>query len=171
MTKSANSKITRSIGIAPGIPWAGPLPGGGYDGRTKHLDRAVMRFAKWLQAHVGGAVQVRFNSHRLSGGAYTGPGAGPKAHGPIAIDRPEIGLSARLAIPKAMWERPEWTWTDAELEALPLHYHILVYPQFLRNPRDLGERKPDDDYGYWTVTTSQEAYRLLRQLLRWPIKG
>ena len=41
--------ITRSLGISPGVPWGGPLPGGGYEGKTKRLDRAVQRFAEWLQ--------------------------------------------------------------------------------------------------------------------------
>jgi hypothetical protein len=158
----STTTITRSSGINPGLAWAGPLPGGGYDGRTKHLDRAVLRFATWLQARIGGNVQVRFNSHRLSGGAYT---TGSRVDGPIPVDRAEIGLSARLDIPQAMWKRPEWEWTDAELEALPLQYHVSVSPQFLRNPSDLGEHKPSDRYGYWTVKTPREAYRLLRRLL------
>ena len=156
--------ITRSVGISPGVPWAGPLPGGGYDGKTKHLDRAVQRFAEWLQKHVGGPVQVRFNSHRLSGGAFTGSGE----KDPVAVSRPEIGLTVRLDIPKAMWARPEWTWTDDELEALPLRYHVLVYPEFLKDPSDLGEHK--EGYGYWNIKTPQEAYRLLRRLLRFPVK-
>ena len=158
----STATITRSIGINPGLPWGGPLPGGGYDGRTKHLDHAVLHFAKWLQRRFNSPVQVRFNSHRLSGGAYISP----------ATDAPdqEIGLSARLDIPKALWKRPEYTWTDAELEDLPLQYHVSVAPQFLRNPSNLGEHKPNDRYGYWTVKTPQEAYRLLRRLLQ-PIKG
>ena len=71
--------ITRSIGISPGLPWGGPLPGGGYDGKTKRLDRAVQRFAEWLHRRIAGPVQVRFNSHRLSGGAYIYPDATPDA--------------------------------------------------------------------------------------------
>ena len=66
--------ITRSLGISPGLPWGGPLPGGGYDGKTKRLDRAVQRFAEWLHRRIAGPVQVRFNSHRLSGGAFVYPG-------------------------------------------------------------------------------------------------
>ena len=66
--------ITRSVGISPGVPWAGPLPGGGYDGKTKRLDRAVGRFAAWLQQHFACPVEIRFNSDRLSGGAFVYPG-------------------------------------------------------------------------------------------------
>ena len=74
--------ITRSLGISPGLPWGGPLPGGGYDGKTKRLDRAVQRFAEWLHRRIAGPVQVRFNSHRLSGGAFVYPGldAGRRNH-------------------------------------------------------------------------------------------
>ena len=155
--------ITRSIGISPGLPWAGPLPGGGYDGKTKHLDRAVQRFAEWLQKHLPGPVQIRFNSHRLSGGAYIYPGAAPDAK--VTFDTPEIGLSAGLVIPKSMWKRPEWEWKDDELARLLLRYHVLVYPQVLSDPSDLGEHKPGDQFGYWTVATPQEAYRLLKRLI------
>jgi hypothetical protein len=47
--------ITRSGGIIPRsddgriIPTMGPLPGGGYEGRTRRLDQAVRRFAEWLR--------------------------------------------------------------------------------------------------------------------------
>ena len=39
--------ITRSLGISPGLPWGGPLPGGGYEGKTKRLDRAVHDAYDW----------------------------------------------------------------------------------------------------------------------------
>ena len=45
-----------------------------------------------------------------------------------------------------------------------MSYHVLVYPKFLREPRDLGEYKPGSEFGYWTVQTPQAAYRLLRRL-------
>ena len=95
--------ITRSIGIAPGVPWGGPLPGGGYDGKTKRLDRAVQRFAEWLHQRIPGPVQVRFNSHRLSGGAFVYPDAAPDA--PVTFGTPEIGLSARLITPASVQRR------------------------------------------------------------------
>ena len=176
--------ITRSIGISPGVPWGGILPGGGYDGKTKRLDRAVARFAEWLRQHVVGPVEIRFNSHRLSGGAFVYPGA----KGKIEFHTPEIGLGARLTLPPALREkhdrlieRREWDkadklhneWERNLSEDTPLCYNVLVYPQLLRDPGDRGETRQtipgfwkENDFGYWTVTTAQEAYRLVRKLTR-----
>jgi hypothetical protein len=173
--------ITRSIGISPGLPWGGPLPGGGYDGKTKRLDRAVARFARWLEARIDGPVQVRFNSHRLSGGAFVYPGLAPDTA--IGFDTPEIGLSAGLITPPAVvrrrdraWKRgegyglPALEWEDCWTEQTPLRYNVLIYPQFLRFPDNLGEHKAGDRFGYWTVGTPQEAYRLLKRLVNIPIR-
>jgi len=91
--------ITRSIGISPGLPWGGPLPGGGYEGKTKRLDRAVQRFAEWLHRRIAGPVQVRFNSHRLSGGAFVYPDADPDAR--ITFDTPESDSARGLSRPQA----------------------------------------------------------------------
>jgi len=168
--------ITRSLGIAPGLPWGGPLPGGGYEGKTKRLDRAVQRFAEWLHQRIAGPVQVRFNSHRLSGGAYVYPDAR------ITLDSPEIGLGARLVTPASVQRRREraWSkgegsslpaleWEDCWTESTPLSYNVLIYPQCLRDPGNLGEHKPGDRFGYWSVATPQQAYRLVRQLVSFPV--
>jgi hypothetical protein len=168
--------IERSIGIVPGLPWAGPLPGGGYEGKTKRLDRAIMRFAKWLRRRIPGPVQVRFNFDRLSGGAFVYPGLATDAG--IAFDTPEIGLGARLIIPPAVRRRRDRTWKKGEGERLPalewedcwteetpLRYNVLIYPQFLRCTDNMGEYKPGARFGYWSVSTPQEAYRLLKRLV------
>ena len=104
--------ITRSLGISPGVPWGGPLPGGGYDGKTKRLDRAVQRFAEWLHRRIAGPVQVRFNSHRLSGGAFVYPGLAADAE--ITFDTPEIGLGARLITPASVQRRRDRAWDKGE---------------------------------------------------------
>jgi len=44
--------------------------GGGYEGKTDKLDKQVQLAAKLLIEAFGGDVQIRFNSHRLSGGAW-----------------------------------------------------------------------------------------------------
>ncbi len=171
--------ITRSTGIklGPGMPWGGTPPGGGYDGKTKRLDRAVARFAKWLSERIGGPVQIRFNSHRLSGGAYLSPGR--DADAPFDINAPEIGVGARLVIPADVKRRRDRAWAKGQWRSLPalehedcwnektpLTYNILIHPQYLRNPDDLGEHEPGASFGYWTVNTPQEAYRLLKRLLK-----
>ena len=109
--------ITRSLGISPGLPWGGPLPGGGYDGKTKRLDRAVQRFAEWLHRRIAGPVQVRFNSHRLSGGAFVYPGLDAAAE--ITFDTPEIGLGARLITPASVQRRRDRAWDKGEGSSLP----------------------------------------------------
>jgi hypothetical protein len=164
--------ITRSIGISPGVPWAGPLPGGGYEGKTRRLDRAVQRFAEWLRIHLTGRVEIRFNSHRLSGGAFVYPGA----KGKVEFDTPEIGLGARLITPPeialqrdndmARRHRIHLEWEECWTEATPLVYNVLVYPTFLRNPNEMGDYAAGDRFGYWRVKTPQEAYRLLRKLTK-----
>ncbi len=169
--------ITRSLGISPGLPWGGPLPGGGYDGKTKRLDRAVQRFAEWLHRRIAGPVQVRFNSHRLSGGAFVYPGLDAAA-AEITFDTPEIGLGARLITPASVqrrrdqaWDKgegaslPALEWEDCWTESAPLSCNVLVYPQFLRDSNDLGEYKPGDRFGYWSVRTARQAYRLLQRLV------
>ena len=142
--------ITRSLGISPGLPWGGPLPGGGYDGKTKRLDRAVQRFAEWLHRRIAGPVQVRFNSHRLSGGAFVYPGLDAAA-AEITFDTPEIGLGARLITPASVqrrrdqaWDKgegaslPALEWEDCWTESAPLSYNVLVYPQYPARPRRPG---------------------------------
>ena len=63
--------ITRSTGIVPNIPWAGPLPGGGYTGKTPELDAAVVQCAELLEKEFPLVdVEIRFNTDRESGGAW-----------------------------------------------------------------------------------------------------
>ena len=107
--------ITRSLGISPGVPWAGPLPGGGYQGKTKRLDRAVARFAEWLQRRIAGPIEIRFNSDRLSGGAFVYPGA----KGKIEFHTPEIGLGARLITPAHIKRKHDRAWENNTCQSLP----------------------------------------------------
>lgn len=51
------------------------LPGGGYRGLTDELDAIVMTAAERLTATYKRDIQVRYNSDRLSGGAYLMPEA------------------------------------------------------------------------------------------------
>jgi len=161
--------ITRSIGIHPGVPWNGPLPGGGYQGKTECLDCAIQRFAKWLKKHFDRPVQIRFNSDRLSGGAYLRP----------ATARGEIGLSAQLVISESIKRKRDRAWKNGTWRSLPaleaencwteetpLRYAILIAPEFLHDPDNLGKQEPGSRFGYWTVKTPQEAYRLLKRLYR-----
>ena len=63
-------EITRSVGINPGFPYMGPLPGGGYRGLTDELDATVAQAAELLRVEYGRDVEIRYNSDRQSGGAF-----------------------------------------------------------------------------------------------------
>ena len=68
--------ITRSTGIVPNIPWAGPLPGGGYTGKTPELDAAVVQCAELLEKEFPLVdVEIRFNADQLGGGAWIPAGS------------------------------------------------------------------------------------------------
>ena len=124
-------------------------------------------------------MQVRFNSHRLSGGAYIYPDAAPT---PDHFRHAGNRVGARLITPASVQRRrdrawnkgegsslPALEWEDCWTESTPLSYDVLIYPQYLRDPGNLGEHKPGDRFGYWSVATPQEAYRLVRQLVNFPV--
>ena len=74
-TKTEKNMITRSIGTIPRFGNGHPIPtcifpGGGYSGETEELDTAVQSAAKAINQAFGVAIEIRFNSHRRSGGAY-----------------------------------------------------------------------------------------------------
>jgi len=124
-----------------------------------------------------------FNKVKLiSGGAFVYPGHAADA--PITFDTPEIGLGARLVTPPAVvrrrdraWQRgegaslPALEWEDCWTEQTPLSFNVLIYPQFLRVPDDLGEERPGSRFGFWSAGTSQEAYRLLKRLVNFPVRA
>jgi len=58
--------ITRS----PGTAVYGYIVGGGYDGATKELDDIVAKEAELLGKTFNRDITIRFNSNRLSGGAW-----------------------------------------------------------------------------------------------------
>ena len=60
--------ITRSTGIE--VAFWGPRPGGGYSGITPELDAEVVKAATLLHERAGKDIEIRFNSDRMSGGAY-----------------------------------------------------------------------------------------------------
>jgi hypothetical protein len=92
--------ITRSVGIVPKVNgivvpcW--PLPGGGYEGKTRRLDRAVANAAKWLAKTFNRPITIRFNSDQLSGGAWLVD----KAH-----DDASLELGGAIVIPQSAWRR------------------------------------------------------------------
>ena len=64
--KDGLAKISRS----PGIAVHNYIVGGGWRGCSNELDTVVMRDAEFLRDHYHINVTIRFNSNRLSGGAW-----------------------------------------------------------------------------------------------------
>ena len=81
--------VTRSAGLPVGL---GFVVGGGYTGASDDLDQTVAQAADMLAEGYGMDVTVRFNSDRLSGGAWLVTHEGPDQLGANA----EIGLCASL---------------------------------------------------------------------------
>lgn len=67
MKKDSN---THSISRSSGIIVQGFIVGGGQRGLSEELDRIVMQEAKFLREHFHSDVTIRYNSDRLSGGAW-----------------------------------------------------------------------------------------------------
>jgi len=99
--------MNRSAGLSPGVPWAGPLPGGGYQGLTPKLDAAVLAQARWLETHLGEDVEVRFNSDRRSGGAFLAVGEFSHDIGLGVALTTEGGLSYAVYASQCFLVRPE----------------------------------------------------------------
>lgn len=88
----SNREITRSPGVAVG---AGLMPGfvvgSGFKGATADLDETVQRAAEVLRDAYDMPVTIRFNSDRMSGGAW------------LHTDEPDaIGLNAEVGICAAL---------------------------------------------------------------------
>lgn len=75
-------RITRSPGtVAPG----GYIVGGGWRGFIQELDIIVMQEAEFLRDHYHANITIRYNSNRLSGGAWL-------------IDSPEDSIGSNCSI-------------------------------------------------------------------------
>lgn len=93
------SGIERSAGLPIGV--SGLTAGGGGTGLTESLDDVVQRAAEALSALYDAPVTVRFNSDRLSGGAWL------KTVEPDYIGgNAEVGITARVS-PDAPEPTPE----------------------------------------------------------------
>lgn len=128
--------ITRSRGIhVPG--WAGSLPGGGYEGKTKALDNAVARFAKRLERRFCAPVEIRFNSDQRRGGAWI-------------VDAPRhnagLGLNAGLGC-------------DGKI------YFSAYISADLLEGQEWGSGQ-DGKYAYFVFRTADAAWNAMRRHLR-----
>lgn len=119
-----------------------PLPGGGYEGITRKLDRAVLRAAGWLGRRFNRPVLLRFNSDRRSGGAWFKDSC---------RDHAGVSIQAALRAP-----RPT--------EASAVHWRVFIHRDFLLEPEDTGPHG-GTDYGYWHVASLAHAKAVLADRL------
>lgn len=155
--------ISRSTSVsvaALGIPWAGPLPGGGYEGATPALDRAVQRHARALQAWLGRRVriEIRFNSDRESGGAWVwdGDGLGSSC---------TLGLTAGIEPDNSLTPNGEWVQNPRASRLYHRVYleHTLARPNVTLRPDD--EDWGNDDHYSILVRGTADGIRLLKRLV------
>jgi len=154
--------ITRSTGIIPKVNgrvvMCFPLPGGGYTGKTKKLDRAVLRGAAWLRDTFKRSITIRFNADRHSGGAWLVD----KAHRDASV---EIG--AQFVVPPAIWAKwkalpsPRWQhfedfWHPDETTAIK--HTAYLCRDFLLDPTIIQD---DSDYISEPFASSTQAHRWL----------
>ena len=117
--KETKGRILRSRGV---VVDGGYVVGGGHSGLTDKLDAVVLREAEILRAHFGTDVTIRFNSDRLSGGAWLVDSAEDKLGSNCSI-----GLCARLYNSRIK------SMTTQEAMALPHNEFI----QLINNPDSL----------------------------------
>lgn len=137
--------ITRSAGITV-RGWAGPLPGGGYEGKTRALDCAVSKQAHWLENYFNRPVEIRFNSHRESGGAWIVDPSHENAG---------IGLNVGLR------------YTRNLVATNRLVYSVYIAVDLLQAPKNIGSGQ-FGRYGYFFAKSQADARNiLLRKLAEW----
>lgn len=126
--------ITRSIGIVA----SGYIVGGGYEGITKELDNIILNEAELLQDSFNTDVEIRYNSHRKSGGAWI------KDNNYSC----KIGLCARLAKSKylTMTTEERINTPFSEIDKYPddiIIIYTFISKEFL-NDKQEGEYKEHD---------------------------
>ena len=160
---SMTATITRSVGVVPQVNgivvpcW--PLPGGGYEGKTKRLDRAVANGAKWLAKTFGRPVTIRFNADQHSGGAFLVD----KKHQDAGIK-----LGAHVVVPTAVWARWKAIPSPRRVyfedfwhpdETTPIKLDAFIITAYLKNPTLAG----DEPWAREFFTSSRQARGWLLQ--------
>lgn len=151
---------TRSGGMqaVKGLPY---IVGGGYKGATEELDATVVRAAQMLEEAFGRDVEIRFNSNRLSGGAWIKDSL-PAFSGSCAV-----GLNAGFHIiwPKKMTEEERWATPRSEWEKLPMEIRVstMIKPVCLRDLDLLNEgRDGMGRYAYHYHESLEDGVAFLR---------
>ena len=150
---------TRSGGTqaVKGLPY---IVGGGYKGATEELDATVVRAAQMLEEAFGRDVQIRFNSNRLSGGAWIKDSL-PAFSGSCAV-----GLCAGFHIvwPEDMTQEERWATPRSEWEKLPIEVRLstMIKPVCLRDEDLLNEGSGENRYAYHYHASLEDGLAFLR---------
>ena len=154
----ASPTITRSPGVLTGY---GYIVGGGMEGCTKALDDCVKQAAELLREHYGLDVTIRFNSNRMSGGAWV-----------VDSKVDSIGSNSSIGLGAGLF--------NSELQAMPqiekLNLSQCEFDKLFRSPDSLNfntyidlrkteHQVPEDSkyidmfrtYEYRTFSTLEEA--------------
>jgi hypothetical protein len=160
--------ITRSLGTIPrvcGTPVpVFPLPGGGYEGITDQLDRAVARAARFLARLTGKDITIRFNSDRRSGGAWLVD---------KARDDCSVMIGAYILAPRYIrrkWKRLSAAGAYVRIDDLwkprpdsRIQWDVQVHRDFLLDPSLAGNKGIPKDRALWTAASALAAYAIFKR--------
>ena len=148
--------ITRSTGIF----FMGYNPGGGYSGATENLDALVVQAAEMLAAEYGMDIEIRFNSDRMSGGAWLKTPAKPdQEDGMVQFSSTDVELGG--------WLRPD----GAIVVQTYISKEFAAHPEAMMHDYWSGgnpKRLPRKDYDSRNHETLELGLQFLRENVKMP---
>lgn len=155
--------ITRSHGIAVGMY----RPGGGYSGITPDLDAKVVEIARAMESEFARNIEIRFNSDRLSGGAYikglpesVGVGAKLWSLSEMRRDFQKYGHLDSGGTFRDWCARRGVEYSGFENQ---ITLDVVISAEFLRDPADATEGNAGHRYAYIQAASVQDAIRMLKE--------
>jgi hypothetical protein len=152
--------------------YGGYIAGGGYSGSTKELDDTVQKAAKLLADAFGRDIEIRFNSHRESGGAWLKD----DLSGFSGSCQVGLGAALRAKPPKGrtkeQWydelSRKHGAWTRSmldEIESAPRHVVVDTYiaGAIARDGEIVNSGNPDHRYASHDHKSLAEGLAFLKR--------
>ncbi|MEM3859946.1 MAG: hypothetical protein QW478_11195, partial [Candidatus Micrarchaeaceae archaeon] len=165
--------ITRSKGYDTG--YFGIRAGAGYEGKTKELDDAVMKEAKFLQKQFNKDIEIRFNTDQESGGAFLKDGKGNESLGlgaKLEYRFPNgISMDQYLANKGLSMEKSNWWEIESTLRKLPkdkIKYDVVIDSVLLKpyatTSKDATSKKAlDETNWYFEFSTLKDAEEWIKK--------
>ena len=143
----AKASVSRCEGIPCQVGVLPTLVGCGYSGATPELDGVVQDAANKLTATFRRDVQIRFNSDRLSGGAFLSDGlTGLSAFTAVHINAGLVPIRPP-GMSQEDWWKADFSFMQAQPKALRLSVHVRR--SWLKDPSlahpSLYHKAGDDD--------------------------